>query len=77
MCIMVVLSVFMIAVVLFQPGGSDGLGAISGTSDTFFGKNKGKTTEGALKRLTIIAAVSLVVIAILFFVTMIIYNGVG
>lgn len=75
MIVEVLLALFMIIVVLFQPGNSEGLGAISGGQDTFFGKNKGKTLEGRMKKLTIFTAMFLVINAILFFVSMIIYNG--
>lgn len=73
---MVLLSLFMIVAVMLQPSASDGMGAISGgQQDTFFGKNKGKTLEGTLKRATVGVAISLVVICILFFVSLIIYSA--
>lgn len=75
MILLVILSGFMIFCVLIQPGNSEGLGAISGTSDTFFGKNKGKTLEGTMKRLTVLSAVLLVVLSIIFIASMIIYKG--
>lgn len=75
MIIMVLLSVFMIFAVLTQESVNEGLGAISGNTDTFFGKNKGSTREGTMKRLTVITAISLVSVAILFFVSLIIYSG--
>ncbi|HEY8389658.1 MAG TPA: preprotein translocase subunit SecG [Clostridia bacterium] len=71
----VLLSIFLIIVVLFQPGNSDELGAISGGQDTFFGKNKGKTLEGRMKKMTITTAILLVVNAAIYFVTLTIYNG--
>lgn len=72
----VVLSVFLTIVVLFQSGNTEGgMGAISGGQDTFFGKNKGNTLEGRLKRMTVVTAVLLVVVAILFFISMAIYSG--
>ena len=74
--LMVVLAVAMILVVLFQPASGDGMGAISGqVSDTFYSKNKGRSLEGIMKRLTIILAVSLFVVSLLFFVTVIVYVG--
>ena len=33
-------------VVLMQEGKSQGLGAIAGAADTYWGKNKGRTMEG-------------------------------
>lgn len=71
---MVVLALAMILVVLFQPSTGDGMGAISGqVSDTFYSKNKGRSLEGIMKRLTIVLAICLFVISILFFVTVVVY----
>ena len=64
--IQVLLAVFLIAVVLLQSGKSAGLsGAISGGAETFLGKNKGRSIDGLLNKLTIIAAIAFAVIAIL------------
>ncbi len=75
MALEVLLAIFLIIVVLFQPGSTEGLGAISGGQDTFFGKHKGQTLEGRMKRLTIITAALLVINAAVFFITMAIYAG--
>ncbi|MGI5899733.1 MAG: preprotein translocase subunit SecG [Christensenellales bacterium] len=54
----------LIALVLMQSDKSAGLsGAITGGSDTFFGKRKSKSYEGKLAFLTKIAVVSFVVLA--------------
>ena len=37
--LIVLLSIVMVLIVLLQPGNSEGLGAISGGAETFFGKN--------------------------------------
>jgi len=67
MVLISILAVFIILVVLLQPGNEEGLGALTGsTSDTYLGKNKGKSWEGRLKKLTIIAAVLIVVLCIAF-----------
>ncbi|MDE7395846.1 MAG: preprotein translocase subunit SecG [Clostridiales bacterium] len=72
--LMVVLSLALIVVVLFQPANSDGMGAISGqSSDTFYSKNKGHSLEGVMKRLTIVLSIALFVVSVLFFVTVIVY----
>ena len=56
--ILILLSVFLIAVVLLQESRSAGLsGAISGGADTFFGKSKGRTMEQKLVKFTKIGAV--------------------
>lgn len=71
---MVVLAVAMILVVLFQPSSDDGMGAISGqVSDTFYSKNKGRSLEGIMKRLTIVLGICLFVVSILFFITVVVY----
>jgi preprotein translocase subunit SecG len=64
--LIVLCALFMIFVVLIQPGNSSGLGAVSGSSETFLGKNKSKTREGRMKRLTVIVAALFVVLLIVF-----------
>ena len=49
--------------VLMQEGKSAGLGAISGAAETYWGKNKGRSMEGLLVRITKILAVLFMVIA--------------
>lgn len=72
--LMVVFAIGMIVVVLFQPSTGDGMGAISGQiSDTYYTKNKGRSMEGIMKRLTIILGICLFVVSVLFFVTVMIY----
>ncbi len=58
-------SLFMIAVVLLQSGKSAGLsGDIGGAAEQFMGKNKAKSYEGTLKKLTKVAAIGIMVLAI-------------
>ncbi len=54
-------------VVLMQEGKSQGLGAIAGAAESYWGKNKGRSMEGGLERATTIMAV-------LFFVLTIVLN---
>ena len=59
----VVLALVLIVVVLMQSGKSAGLsGSVGGGAETFFGKNKAKTLDGMLEKLT-------AVLAFLFIVT--------
>ncbi len=51
-----------ILVVLFQKSNSDGIQGITATSETFFGKNKGRSIESKLKKW---AWISLIVIGVL------------
>ena len=52
-------------VVLMQEGKSQGLGAIAGAAETYWGKNKGRSMEGFLVKLTRALAILFMVLAIL------------
>ncbi len=62
--LLVVAALVLIATVLLQPGESNGLGAIAGGAETFFGKNKAKSMEGKLALATKISAVVFTVCAL-------------
>lgn len=51
-------------IVLMQEGKSQGLGAIAGAADSYWGKNKGRSMEGNLERFTTFAAIAFLVLAI-------------
>ena len=57
-----------IVLVLLQPGNSTGIDALGGSSETFFGKNKGKSIEAKMKKWTIICLVILVIFSICFYI---------
>lgn len=57
-----------IVLVLLQPGNSRGIDALGGSSDTFFGKNKGKSIEAKMKKWTWICLIVLAVFSIAFYV---------
>lgn len=64
-CIVLILvSIALIVAVLMQQGQREGLGAIAGGAETFFGKNKANSAEGKLKMFTKILAAVFVVLAI-------------
>ena len=52
-------------VVLMQEGKSQGLGAIAGAAESYWGKNKGRSMEGFLVKLTRTLAVLFMVLAVL------------
>jgi preprotein translocase subunit SecG len=67
--IYVVFCLFLIAVVLLQSGKSAGLGAISGGMDTFLSKNKAKTWDVRLAKITkwvAVAFMALTLVLVLF-----------
>lgn len=65
---MLVAAVAAIVMILMQPSNSDGISALSGSSDTFFGKNKGKSIEAKLKKATGICLAVLGVLAVVFYI---------
>ena len=54
-------------IVLMKEGKQAGLGTISGMAETYWGKNKGRSMEGALERLTKI-------LAFVFFIAALVLN---
>ena len=50
--VMIVASLFLIVVVLLQNGAQQGLGAISGGAETFFGAGKATAADKVFARLT-------------------------
>ncbi len=64
--VFVVVCIALTIVVLMQEGKSAGLtGSISGMADTYWGKNKGRSMEGTLKKVTVLLAVLFIVLAAL------------
>ena len=52
------------AIVLMQEGKSAGLGALAGSSDTYWGQNKGRSMEGGLVKITKILSVVFFVLSL-------------
>ena len=62
--VLILISLVLIAAVLMQQGQRQGLGAIAGGAETFFGKNKSRGLDGKLQKITKIAAVVFIILAI-------------
>ncbi|MCQ5130795.1 preprotein translocase subunit SecG [Butyricicoccus faecihominis] len=62
--VMIVASLFLIIVVLLQSGASQGIGAVSGGAETFFGAGKASAADKILARLTTAMGVVFVVVAL-------------
>jgi len=64
--IQVILCIAIIVVILVQSSKSTGMGsALSGSADTFFGKNKGRSLDAILKKVTIALAITMGVVVLL------------
>ena len=60
----ILICVALVVLVLMQEGKSAGLGSISGAAETYWGKNKGRSVEGLLGKLTIVFAALFIVISL-------------
>ena len=61
----IVLTIALIVMVLMQSGKTQGLsGSIAGGAETFFGKNKGKTIDGILSKLTSVVAILFIICSV-------------
>jgi preprotein translocase subunit SecG len=74
--VLVLFELFLIIVVLLQQGKSAGLSAsLGGGTETFFGKNKSRSFEGRLQRLTTISALGFIVVSIILYILLWIGDG--
>lgn len=75
--LMFIAALVSIVLVLLQQSNSEGIEGITGSSETFFGKNKGQSIESKLKKWTWICLGVIAVIAIAFYVVSIALQGKG
>ena len=62
--VFIIISLIITVVILMQEGKSAGLGAIAGAADTYWGKNKGRSMEGMLVKITRVAVVVFLLLAV-------------
>lgn len=61
----ILVCIALVVLVLAQEGKNQGLGAIQGTvENTYWGRNKGRSREGILKKVTVVLSVLFVVFAV-------------
>lgn len=64
----ILFALVIIVMVLMQSGKSSGIsGVISGGAETFFGKNKGRTIDAMLSKLTAFVAIGFLITSILVY----------
>ena len=63
--VFILICVALTVLVLMQEGKSAGLGSISGAAETYWGKNKGRSMEGLLVKITKVLAVLFMLIAVI------------
>ena len=66
----IIIALILVVVVLFQSGKDAGLsGSIAGGSETFFGKNRGRTLDAILEKWTSVVAILFLITSVaLFFI---------
>ena len=62
--IFILICIALTVLVLMQEGKSAGLGVISGAAESYWGKNKGRSMEGKLVKITKYLAIGFMVITI-------------
>lgn len=60
----IVICIALVIVVLMQEGKTSGLGAVTGAADTYWTRNKGRSSEGVLIKITRVLAVLFVVLSV-------------
>lgn len=63
--IYIIICLALVVLVLMQEGKSAGLGAVSGAAETYWGKNKGRSMEGKLVKITTGLAVGFMLLAVI------------
>ncbi len=70
--IIFLLAILCIIMILCQKSNSDGIQGVTGSSETFFGKNRGTSMESKLKKWTWIALAIIAVLAIAVYIVQLI-----
>ena len=62
--VFIIICIALTVIILLQEGKSAGLGAISGAADTYWGKNKSRSMEGMLVKVTRVLVILFLLISI-------------
>ena len=55
--LLIIVALVMIVTIMLQSSERSGLGAVSGAAETFFGKNKTRSLDAKLQKMTVVCAV--------------------
>ena len=61
--VFIIVSIALTVIVLMQQGKNAGLGALAGGSDTYWGKNKSRSMEGMLNKITKFLIAAFIILA--------------
>ncbi len=62
---LLIISVLLAIVVMMQEGKGGGLTAVSGNGESYWSKNKGKSKDAILSKITIVLGIAFMVVALL------------
>lgn len=65
----IVVCIALVIVVLMQEGKTSGLGALSGAADTYWSKNKGRSSQGMMIKITRVLAVIFIALSVVLCTT--------
>ena len=68
--IYIIICIALVVLVLMQEGKTAGLGAVSGAAETYWGRNKGRSMEGKLVKITTWLAVGFMLLAVVLNLTL-------
>lgn len=68
--IYIIICIALIVLVLMQEGKTAGFGAVSGAAETYWGRNKGRSMEGKLVKITTGLAIGFMVLAVVLNLTL-------
>lgn len=63
--IFIIICIALVILVLMQEGRSAGLGALSGAAESYWGKNKARSMEGAMVNITKALATGFIILAVI------------
>ena len=63
--IFIIICIALVVLVLMQEGKTAGLGAVSGAAETYWGKNKGRSMESKMVKITTGLAVGFMLLAVI------------
>jgi preprotein translocase subunit SecG len=66
----IIICIALVVLVLMQEGKTAGLGAVSGAAETYWGRNKGRSMEGKLVKITTWLAVGFMLLAVVLNLTL-------
>lgn len=66
----IIICIAIVVVVLMQEGKNSGLGAMTGAADTYWSKNKGRSTEGKMVKITAVLGALFIILSVVLCMNM-------